>query len=619
MSVSEQQIEQIRESVNIVDIISQYVDLKKRGKNYIGRCPFHNEKTPSFTVNEEKRIYHCFGCHAGGNVFKFLMEIKNISFVEALKETASFAGINIEEESSFNKRLNTNEIYYEINELAAKYFSSNLLTSKEGETARQYFNSRKVKIATQRSFGLGYALPGWDNLLNFLGKEKANILKAKELGLIDSKDGGGYYDKYRGRIIFPIFSANGRVIGFGGRILEKNENVAKYLNSPESAVYSKRKVLYGLFHSKDEIRKLDKAILVEGYMDLISLFQAGIKNVVASSGTALTEEQVQLLSRFTKNVVVNFDADEAGQKAALRSIEILLKYDFDVRILDLPDGEDPDSFVNKYGKDQFEEKVNNSGNFLEYQMMRYEKAGMLAEPASQTEAIRNLVKNAALVSDELKRSIIIKTIAKKFNLREKLIESELEKVLNVTQNIPAEKQFIKKEIGITDKKAPMPNEKANPVERDMIKLLFEGNSEITGWVFDTIKPEEFSTEITRKIADVVFDAFKNNIVKPDELIDKFDDEEIKPILRTITIDTKSISSKWEDISEAEDEEARLKKFAADVIKKYKINQLDRLIRENNEKLNRTENEEEQKEILEFNKELLSEKKRIQNTEGICIN
>ncbi|NLT51061.1 MAG: DNA primase, partial [Ignavibacteria bacterium] len=502
MSVSEQQVEQIRESVNIVDIISQYVDLKKRGKNYVGRCPFHNEKTPSFTVNEEKRIYHCFGCHAGGNVFKFLMEIKNISFVEALKETASFAGINIEEESSFNKKLNTNEIYYEINELAAKYFSSNLLTSKEGETARQYFNSRKVKIATQRSFGLGYAFPGWDNLLNFLGKEKADILKAKELGLIDSKDGGGYYDKYRGRIIFPIFSANGRVIGFGGRILEKNDNVAKYLNSPESAVYSKRKVLYGLFHSKDEIRKLDKAILVEGYMDIISLFQAGIKNVVASSGTALTEEQVQLLSRFTKNVVVNFDADEAGQKAALRSIEILLKYDFDVRILDLPDGEDPDSFVNKYGKDQFEEKVNNSGNFLEYQMMRYEKAGMLAEPASQTEAIRNLVKNAALVSDELKRSIMIKTIAKKFNLREKLIESELEKVLNVTQNIPTEKQFIKKEIGISDKKVPAPNEKANPVERDMIKLLFEGNAEITGWVFDTIIPEEFSTEITRKIADI---------------------------------------------------------------------------------------------------------------------
>jgi len=619
MSVSEQQVEQIRESVNIVDIISQYVDLKKRGKNYVGRCPFHNEKTPSFTVNEEKRIYHCFGCHAGGNVFKFLMEIKNISFVEALKETASFAGINIEEESSFNKKLNTNEIYYEINELAAKYFSSNLLTSKEGETARQYFNSRKVKIATQRSFGLGYAFPGWDNLLNFLGKEKADILKAKELGLIDSKDGGGYYDKYRGRIIFPIFSANGRVIGFGGRILEKNDNVAKYLNSPESAVYSKRKVLYGLFHSKDEIRKLDKAILVEGYMDIISLFQAGIKNVVASSGTALTEEQVQLLSRFTKNVVVNFDADEAGQKAALRSIEILLKYDFDVRILDLPDGEDPDSFVNKYGKDQFEEKVNNSGNFLEYQMMRYEKAGMLAEPASQTEAIRNLVKNAALVSDELKRSIMIKTIAKKFNLREKLIESELEKVLNVTQNIPTEKQFIKKEIGISDKKVPAPNEKANPVERDMIKLLFEGNAEITGWVFDTIIPEEFSTEITRKIADIVFDAFKNNIVKPDELIDKFEDEETKSILRTITLDTKSISSKWEDISEAEDEESRLKKFAADVIKKYKINQLDRLIKENNEKLNRTENEEEQKEILEFNKELLSEKKRIQNTEGICIN
>jgi DNA primase len=364
MRIPENTIEEIRNSANIVDIISSYVQLRKRGKNFIGLCPFHQEKTPSFTVSEEKQIFHCFGCHAGGNVYKFLMEYKSISFVEAVQEIAESVGITLNfQEDNFSSAESELEEYYELNVLAAKYFSDQLLKSETGEIARDYLQKRNIKPQTQKIFGLGFAPNGWDNFLTYAQEKQVDLNSAKLLGLIDSKENGKYYDKYRGRIIFPIFSPNGRVIAFGGRVFQGEENIAKYLNSPESSIYLKRKSLYGLFHSKDEIRKQNKAIMVEGYMDLIALHQHGIKNAVASSGTSLTEDQVRLLSRYTKNIVVIFDADEAGTKAAMRSIEILLKQDFDVNMLSLPKGEDPDSFINQFGKDHFDEVLKTSKNF----------------------------------------------------------------------------------------------------------------------------------------------------------------------------------------------------------------------------------------------------------------
>ena len=354
MIIPENKIEEVRSAVNIVDVISEFVQLRKRGKNYVGLCPFHQEKTPSFTVSSDKQIFNCFGCHKGGNVFKFLMDLQNISFVEAVQDIAKRAGITLEfQESMPSEEQSEQEILYDINTMAARFFSNNLLQSLQGEIARSYFSDRNIKIQTQRIFGLGYSIPDWESFLKYAKENKIDLEKAQYLGLIEKNDRGGYYDKFRGRVIFPIFSPNGRVIAFGGRIMEKAENAAKYLNSPESIIYSKRRSLYGLYHSKDEIRRLDKAILVEGYMDLISLFQNGVKNVVASSGTALTEEQVKMLSRYTKNVVVFYDADPAGVKASLRSIELLVRQDFDVKIAELPKGEDPDSFINKYGREEF--------------------------------------------------------------------------------------------------------------------------------------------------------------------------------------------------------------------------------------------------------------------------
>jgi len=611
MRIPENTIEEIRNTANVLDIISGYVQLRKRGKNFIGLCPFHQEKTPSFTVSEDKQIFNCFGCGVGGNVFKFLMEYKNVSFVEAVQEVAEAVGIKINyDKDTYSEEQSIQEAYFDINVSAAKYFSNNLLNSEDGEIARSYFKKRNIKVQTQKQFGLGYARPEWENLLFYLQENKTDLDKALELGLIDKRDDGGYYDKLRGRIIFPIFSPNGRVIAFGGRILEEAK-VAKYLNSPESIIYSKRRSLYGLFHSKDEIRSINKAILVEGYMDLISLFQHGIKNVVASSGTSLTDEQAQLLSRFTKNIIVLFDADDAGQKAALRSIEILLKQDFDVRVVLLPDKEDPDSFINTYGKEKFDEKINHAPNFLEFQTDQFAKMGMFENPEKQTEAIRELVRTVALVDDELKRSIHIKSISKKFNLREKLIETELEKYFKQLrekeQRTSISNIIITGERGRTAQKNDELYSASNNFEKVLIKLMFEGNKDIIEIICDNYPPEQFSNATLQKLAGLVCRSCMNNVISPSAIVEQIEDENVKKFVLSLAIDTDVISKKWNDYSHSGKIELDMLQYTQDIIKNHKMKQVESMIKENNRRIEESNDEDEILKLLKFNDELYEEK------------
>ncbi|MBU1677311.1 MAG: DNA primase [Bacteroidetes bacterium] len=620
MRIPELKIEEIRASANILDVISGYVQMRKRGKNYIGLCPFHQEKTPSFTVSEDKQIYHCFGCHSGGNVFKFLMEYRNISFVESVQEVAEMLGIKLSfDNETFTQEQTENELLYEINVLAAKFFSNNLFNSEDGEFAREYLKNRKIKLSTQRAFGLGFARPEWENLLFYLKENNVDIEKALQLGLIDKRDDGGYYDKFRGRLIFPILSPNGRVIAFGGRVFENDAKVAKYLNSPESIIYLKRKSLYGLFHSKDEIRRLDKVVLVEGYMDLISLYQGGIKNVVASSGTSLTEDQVHLLSRFTKNIIVLFDADTAGEKASLRSIEILLKQDFDVRVVSLPENEDPDSFINKFGKDAFEEKINHAKNFLEYQTAQYEKRGDFQDPVKQTAAIRELVKSAALVNDELKRNILLKSISKKFNLREKLLEAELDNFLT-SERIKEIRAAEFKTISNEQKKDGLAesiksSSLGSQFEKEIIALLFEGNTEVIGNVFDHILPEDLSTEQFKKLAQMVYENYLNDVTAPSALIEKIGDEETKNFIFSLALNKEIISKRWEEYSYNAGVDADLVQYSRDVIKKFSLIKIEQQIKENNEAITQLENENEIMDLMRLNKELTEEKRIVQNGSG----
>lgn len=617
MRIPESKIEEIRNSASIVDVISEYVQLRRRGKNFIGLCPFHSEKTPSFTVSEEKQIFHCFGCHAGGNAFKFLMDYKKISFIEAVQELAEQQGIEISyDDEVYNEKQSEQEVLYDINTEAAKYFSNNLLNDEEGEIARNYFQKRNLKLQTMRAFGLGYALNGWENLVSYLKQKNIDLEKALHLGLIGRNKDGRVLDKLAGRIIFPIFSPNGRVVAFAGRKLREDDSGGKYINSPESLIYTKGRVLYGLSFAKDDIRKLDKAIIVEGYMDLISLYQAGVKNVVAVSGTALTDDQAQLLSRYTKNVVLLFDADTAGIKASMRSIEILLKKDFDVKISTLPKGEDPDSYVTKFGKEAFDEIIKKAENFIEYQTAYYDSQGMFDDPTTTAEAIRDLVKPIALVDDELKRSLLIRNIAKKFNLREKLLETELDKALDFQkkQNRLQSQRIMKQDVIQQKTLAPLETKKVTPnfynTEREVIKLLFEGNEDIIALITNNLMAEDLLVDLNKNIFEKVHFEYENRgSLTPADLISLFD-EETQSYLRELTISQYALSNSWEDLNPSITQEMVNKKYAIDLIVKYKQMQIDMQIADNISAQGNADSEERLLELMKEKHELERKKKLV---------
>ena len=617
MRIPENKIEEIRSSADIVDFISEFVQLRKRGKNFIGLCPFHTEKTPSFTVSEDKQIFHCFGCHTGGNIYKFLMEYEKISFIEAVQEVAARVGINLEYEEDTTGKESEQEILYEINVQAARYFSDNLLNSPEGEIARKYFHERKIKPQTMRAFGLGYAENGWENFVEFAKSKKIDLERAVQLGLIGEQKDGRLFDKFSDRIIFPIFSANGRVIAFAGRILENKEGSAKYLNSPESLIYVKGRILYGLSFAKDEIRKLDKAILVEGYMDLISLYQSGIKNVVAVSGTALTEDQVQLLSRYTKNVVLLFDADTAGIKASMRSIELLLKRDIEVKIVTLPSGEDPDSYINKYGKEEFDELIRKAQNFLEYQTAYYESNGFFDDHKKTAEAIRELVKLLALIEDELKRNLLLKSIAKRFNLREKLLETELEKIIQTQVKQESTRQVVKdgrpnkEKTGLHFATLESKTGINYILEKELVKLLFEGNKEIIELIFNQFSPDDFNYQYHQNLVSAVYEVYQDSEdLTASSLVAKVKDEEEQAYLLEITFDKYSISKTWDELNPVFEDEKLLYKFALDTIKNFKIAKIEEKMAANHERVEQAESEQEKLEIMKENMELEKEKKII---------
>lgn len=623
MRIPESKIEEIRESVDIVDVISQHVQLRKRGKNYIGLCPFHSEKTPSFTVSDEKQIFHCFGCHTGGNVFKFLTEFHKISFVEAVQELAEQQGITIEfDKQEYTEQQSEQEILYDINTEAARYFLNNLLNDDEGEFARKYLHDRNIKTQTLRSFGLGYSLKGWENFINFAKSRNLNIDKCIQLGLIGKNSEGKLFDKLPGRLIFPIFSPNGRVVAFAGRVLDSKDTGAKYINSPESLIYIKGRILYGLSFAKDDIRRLDKAIIVEGYMDLISLYQSGIKNVVAVSGTALTDDQVQLLSRYTKNVVLLFDADVAGIKASMRSIEILLKRDMEVKIVSLPKGEDPDSYVNKYGKEEFEELIKRAENFLEYETKHYESQGKFDDPATAAEAIRDLVKPVALINDELKRNLLIRNIAQKFNLREKLLEGELDKQIKQVKRfektdtrIIQNKKFEETSSTLIDTTTEISPTLYN-LEKEILKLLFEADKPVAELIFTHLHPEDFSNSLNRELFEIVKDEFENEEnFTTSGLVSVLKDERKETYVRELTFDKYSVSSSWEDRFPSITTEMTLMKLAKDTVMKFVIERIEKNIQSNRREIELNDDEEKQIELMRANNELEKEKKRIKEELG----
>ncbi|MDT5059600.1 MAG: primase [Acidobacteriota bacterium] len=383
-------IDDLRRQADIVRVIQDYVSLKKKGANWMACCPFHQEKTPSFSVNPAKDIYYCFGCSKGGSVFNFVMEIERVSFPEAVKIVAEKASVPLPvmvEDQKFEVRRKEADEVVELNSWALEWWEAQLeQNNAEARAALEYLMGRGISDETRKAFRLGYALDSWDALSTHLKQRGASAAQIERSGLVVKKDAGGFYDRFRGRLIFPVMDAQGRAVAFGGRTLQP-DGEPKYLNSPETAAYTKGRHLFGLNLTRDEIRRRKFVILVEGYLDLIVPFQFGVRNMVASLGTALTPEQAKLLARFARKVVVNYDGDSAGVKAAKRAIETLLAEDIETKVLVLPDSADPDEFIRTHGVEAYHERRGKALPHIQFVLDQAVRDRNLLRPADKAAAV----------------------------------------------------------------------------------------------------------------------------------------------------------------------------------------------------------------------------------------
>lgn len=499
--ITKETIDRILETARIEEVVGDFVALKKRGTNLLGLCPFHNEKTPSFNVNPARNIFKCFGCGKGGNAVNFLMEHEHYSYPEALKYLAAKYKIEIEETAPDPQQQQLNderEGLYVLNSFAQKTFTEQLLETDEGKAiGMTYYKERGFTEETIRKFQLGYSLNEWSAFADHAiksGYKEEYLLKT---GICYKNDRGKWIDRFRGRVMFPIHNLSGRVIGFGGRILKKDDKVAKYVNSPESEIYIKSKSLYGIFFAKKAILQHDNCYLVEGYTDVISLHQSGIENVVASSGTSLTVEQIRLIGRYTKNITVLYDGDPAGIKASLRGIDMILEEGMNVRIVLFPDGDDPDSYSKKHAASEVVDFIEaNAKDFVVFKTNLLLKE-VSNDPVRKAGLIRDVVETIARIPDPILRSTYVKQCSSLLDIDEPVLVNELNKI---------RRQQLKKELPANDVeellpeaiKAPQPLDEPDTEEqeRNIIRLLLNFGSKDLNYTAEEEIPDEPGKKIT---------------------------------------------------------------------------------------------------------------------------
>ena len=444
-------VDRIYAAANIVDIVSDYVTLRRKGVNYVACCPFHNEKTPSFVVSPAKGLFKCFGCGKGGNAVTFLMEHESLTYPEALKMVAKRYGIEVHEKELSEEEVRRNddrESMFALNGWAAEYFANYLHHEAEGmNVGMSYFRrTRGLTDATIRKFGLGFCPAKGDRMSQaaLAAGYKREFLLSTGLSLVSERD-GALYDRFRDRVIFPVHNISGRIVAFGGRTLRTDKAVAKYQNSPESEIYSKKRELYGLYFAKKTIQQLNFAILVEGYLDVISMHQAGIENVVSSSGTSLTTEQIRLLGRFTKNITVIYDGDAAGIHASLRGIDMILKEGMNVRVVLLPEPEDPDSFARAHTADEVQEYIRaNEQDFLAFKARLLLKDAE-GDPIRKAALIGDMVQSIAQIPDAIQRSVFIKECARIMDIDEQILISEVARKRLTTSGDRETDEFLRRQ------------------------------------------------------------------------------------------------------------------------------------------------------------------------------
>ena len=528
MKIPQSKIDEIKQAADIVEVVSQYVQIKLRGRNYVGLCPFHNEKTPSFTVSPDKQIFYCFGCGVGGDSIAFIKNYEKLNYPEAIRFLAERYNIELPRFASEEDEQNKSEIetLFYIHKAAARFFYDQLQGSP-GTIAREYLNQRGFNESVLKSFGVGYAPDTWDSLYAFAKSQSLDLPALEKAGLIMKKSDGSYYDRFRHRIMFPIFNATGRVMAFGGRIMRQEPNSPKYVNSPEHPIYQKGKVLYGLFQAKETVRKEDEIVIVEGYADCMSLHQFGITNAAASSGTAFTMDQANLIKRYTQNVTLIYDGDDAGVHAAERGGAIMLQAGLNVRIVVLSKEHDPDSYVRAHGADAFRDLIKQGLQYIDFRVGQWTKEKKLDTVNGRTFAARELINITAHIRDPIKVSLFASEIAEKLRVNEVLIHQELKKLSKSNESLrtavtaahtkPSETEVIPEHV--------------LRAERGILRLLLEDPSEAEK-VFAYVRPEDFQNPAIQKVVQFIHTQW--NLKQPydeAEINNSFPDDIQKAILR----------------------------------------------------------------------------------------
>ncbi|WP_411274301.1 DNA primase [Daejeonella sp.] len=504
-------VDKIIETSRIEDVVGDFVSLKRRGTSMIGLCPFHNEKTPSFHVSVSKGIYKCFGCGKGGDSVRFIMDHEKASYPEALRYLANKYSIeiaeveNTPEEQAINDR---RESLYIVSSFASKFFQQQMFDTEEGKSiGLSYFKERGFRDDIIRKFELGYSPDVWDAMTTAAVSEGYNIQFLEETGLTIRKDNEKFYDRFRGRVMFPIHSFTGRVIGFGGRTLKTDKAVPKYVNSPESDIYHKSNILYGLSFAKKAIRDLDNCYLVEGYADVLSVHQAGIENVVASSGTSLTIEQIRLIKRFTENITILYDGDEAGIKASLRGLDMILEEGLNVKVVLFPDGDDPDSYVQKFGSAAFKTHIEQSKkDFILFKTsILLKDAGK--DPIKRAGIIRDVVESIAKIPDGIKASVFVRECSSLLQIEERVLISELNKIRAAKNKSSYQSQpQPRPDIAPGPDFAEIPGSSSGTdeaQEKEIVRLLLNYGHELVHW--DGITDTYIAPYVIGNLADVTFE------------------------------------------------------------------------------------------------------------------
>lgn len=523
MRYSDDIIEEVRQKNDIVDVVSQYVKLTRKGSSYFGLCPFHNEKTPSFSVTPGKQMYYCFGCGAGGNVFNFIMEYENYTFGEALKYLADRAGVElpqIEYSKEVREKAQERAELLEINKQAAQYFYYQLRTEK-GAQGYQYLTGRGLSEETMRKFGLGYSDKFGGGLYQFLKSKGYGDDRLRESGLFNVDERHGMYDKFWNRVIFPIMDVNNRVIGFGGRVM--GDGKPKYLNSPETKIFDKSRNLYGLNVARTTRRKY--LILCEGYMDVISMHQAGFTNAVASLGTALTSGHASLLKRYTQEVLLLYDSDEAGVRAALRAIPILREAGVNSRVVNLRPYKDPDEFIKNLGAEAFEERLEQASDSFMFRVSIAESEFPMEEPQGQNRFFEHCAEMLLELKDELERNLYIEAIVKKYRGQYGISVEDLRKRVNTLalKGTPAERRIQpkKSQEGAPKKKKDSASDQAQKLMLTWIVTY----PKIFDKVAQYLTPEDFVVPLYREVARMLFSQREEGEVNPARLLNSFTDSE----------------------------------------------------------------------------------------------